>query len=99
MRTGKDHEDLVKGVADQGLEGDRDIKRGLPMSILSLQYLASIDNNSKSGIPGSFSFSHHFFHIWLYDVITYDVIIYKATSSQKDNVITLLKMYTLYVPK
>ena len=24
MRTGKDHEDLVKGVADQGLEGDRD---------------------------------------------------------------------------
>ena len=93
MRTGKHHEDLVKGVADQGLEGDRDIKRGLPMSILSLQYLASIDNNSTSGIPGSFSFSHHFFHIWVYDVITYD------TSSQKDNVLTLLKMYTLYVSK
>lgn len=24
MKTDKDHEDLVKGVADQGLEGDRD---------------------------------------------------------------------------
>ena len=69
------------------------------MSILSLQYLASIDNNAKSGISGSFSFSHHFFHIWLYDVIPYDVIIYKTTFSQKENVITFLKMYTFYVPK
>ena len=69
------------------------------MSILSLQYLASIDNNAKSGILGSFSFSHHFFHSWLHDVITYDVIIYKATFSQKENAITFLKMYTLYVPK
>ena len=27
MRTDKDHEDLVKGVADQGLDGDRDSTR------------------------------------------------------------------------
>ena len=64
------------------------------MSILSLQYLASIDNNAKSGSSGSFSFFHHFFHIWLYDVI-----IYKATFSQKENLITFLKMYTLYMSK
>ena len=69
------------------------------MSILSLQYLASIDNNAKSGSSGSFSFLHHFFHIWLYDVITCDVIIYKATFSQKEKFITFLKMYTLYMSK
>ena len=53
------------------------------MSILSLQYLASKDNNAKSGISGIFSFSP-FFHIWLYDVITYDVKMYKTTLSQKE---------------
>ena len=29
MRTDKDHEDLVKGVADQGLEGDQDSSASL----------------------------------------------------------------------
>ena len=30
------------------------------MSILSLQYLASIVNNAKSGISGGSSFFHHY---------------------------------------
>ena len=69
------------------------------MSILSLQFLASKDNNAKSSISGSFSFFPPFFHVWLYDVITRDVITYKATFSQKENFITFLKMYTLYMSK
>ena len=69
------------------------------MSILSWQYLASKDTNAKSGISGSFSFFSLFFHIWLYDVITYDVIMCKATFNQKENFITFLKMYTLYMSK
>ena len=44
-----------------------------------LLYLASKDNNAKSGISGSFFFFSPFSHICLYDIIPYDIIIYKAT--------------------